>query len=132
MRATARRVGPRFLAMAAACGVIGTASIYLYGVKEGLGAFSPVFRHLPWVDMWIRWDSRWYQRIATEGYSYSPIDQSSVAFFPLYPLLIRAVSLLGIDPFIAGILITAVSGFLAVCLFQRWAAKVAPEAAGAA
>jgi hypothetical protein len=82
--------------------------------------------------MWIRWDSRWYQRIATEGYSFSPVDQSAVAFFPLYPFLIRALSLLHINPFIAGILITVVSGFVALCLFHRWAEQLAPGSEGSA
>ena len=36
---------------------------------------------------YANWDGRWYQRIATEGYTYSPNQMSSVAFSPLYPLL---------------------------------------------
>lgn len=38
---------------------------------------------------WVHWDSEWYARIAQEGYSYQPGQQSPVAFFPLYPLVIR-------------------------------------------
>jgi hypothetical protein len=40
----------------------------------------------------IRWDAGWYLTIATEGYSYDPNASSSVAFFPLFPLLIRAAN----------------------------------------
>lgn len=40
--------------------------------------------------VWQRWDACWYQRIATVGYR--PEDPS-VAFFPLYPLLMRLVSI---------------------------------------
>ena len=47
-------------------------------------------RH-PLVNMWSRWDAGWYLEIARSGYSYRPGYPSSVAFFPLYPLLIRAV-----------------------------------------
>ena len=45
----------------------------------------------PLVNMWSRWDTGWYLEIAKSGYSYRPGYPSSVAFFPLYPLLIRAV-----------------------------------------
>jgi hypothetical protein len=33
------------------------------------------------------WDGRFYERIVTDGYSYSPELPSDVAFFPLFPLL---------------------------------------------
>src|SRR5215208_6122097 len=36
-----------------------------------------------------RWDSVWYLRIADSGYGDSPVR---AAFFPLYPLLVRAVA----------------------------------------
>ena len=48
----------------------------------------------PLVNMWSRWDAGWYQSIAEQGYSYIPNRRSSTAFFPLYPMLIRAVHLL--------------------------------------
>jgi len=39
-----------------------------------------------------RWDSGWYYRIAVEGYRYdSPSYQSSVGFYPLYPVLVGAI-----------------------------------------
>ncbi|HVE74995.1 MAG TPA: mannosyltransferase family protein [Mycobacteriales bacterium] len=37
---------------------------------------------------WERWDALWLLRIASEGYRQ---DDSSAAFFPLYPLLVRAL-----------------------------------------
>jgi len=36
-------------------------------------------------DIWAKWDSVWYLQIAQHGYA---ADNSSTAFFPLYPLLI--------------------------------------------
>ena len=42
---------------------------------------------------WARWDSRWYVEIAQHGYSYHPNEQSSVAFFPLYSVLMRLLSI---------------------------------------
>lgn len=45
------------------------------------------------IDDWARWDGRWYVEIAEHGYRYDPNAQSSVAFFPLYPALMRLVTL---------------------------------------
>ena len=42
-----------------------------------------------WIDMWARWDSGFYLDIAASSYAYTPGQMSSVAFFPLYPLLMR-------------------------------------------
>jgi hypothetical protein len=43
------------------------------------------------LDMWARWDSAWYYSIAAEGYKPAALGvQSNLAFFPLYPYLIRA------------------------------------------
>ena len=44
----------------------------------------------PWVNMLSRWDAGWYVEIARDGYRYEPGMPSNAAFFPLYPLLIRA------------------------------------------
>jgi hypothetical protein len=38
------------------------------------------------------WDSGWYFDIAARGYYYSATGESSVAFFPLYPLAMRALA----------------------------------------
>ncbi|MDP8911803.1 MAG: hypothetical protein M3M94_07050, partial [Actinomycetota bacterium] len=38
---------------------------------------------------WAHWDGGWYSAIATRGYEGSD-PASSTAFFPLYPLLVRA------------------------------------------
>jgi hypothetical protein len=45
----------------------------------------------PWVNMLSRWDARWYVEIARDGYRYKPGFPSNAAFFPFYPLLIRAI-----------------------------------------
>ena len=38
-----------------------------------------------------QWDGVWYRQIAEQGYRYDPATASAVAFFPAYPLAIRAV-----------------------------------------
>lgn len=48
--------------------------------------------------MLSRWDAAWYVEIARDGYHYEPSAPSNPAFFPLYPLLIRAVHALLLLP----------------------------------
>jgi hypothetical protein len=47
-----------------------------------------------WYHRLLRWDSAWYQIIATKGYHYDgdPGSDQSVVFYPLYPMLCRLVS----------------------------------------
>lgn len=71
------------------------------------------------INMWSRWDAGWYLSIARQGYAYNPGEQSSVAFFPLYPMLMRLVAVLlgrqdGGGMLIAGILVSNVSLLIAL------------------
>ncbi|MEU7204920.1 hypothetical protein [Streptomyces sp. NPDC045470] len=47
-----------------------------------------------------RWDSRWYLGIADHGYAYAfdadGFNESNLAFFPLYPVVVKAVA--GVTP----------------------------------
>lgn len=47
--------------------------------------------HHPLINMWSRWDAGWYRGIAASGYKFKPDQPSNAAFFPVYPMLIRAV-----------------------------------------
>jgi hypothetical protein len=63
----------------------------------------------PWLNIWNHWDAWWYLSIVEKGYSYVPGETSNAAFFPLYPLTIRLVSLpLGVRNQVAW----ALAGFL--------------------
>jgi len=81
---------------------------------------------------WQRWDAYWYRAIVRDGYVYYPGDhvQSSVAFWPSYPVVVRALSWAFPSIFITGSIVTLASGAtLAVC-FRRWAERfLAPAAA---
>jgi len=45
------------------------------------------------VGAFLRWDGGWYTKIARHGYQWSgPEQASSVAFFPLYPMIAKAVA----------------------------------------
>lgn len=115
-------------AVALACWAVGTLTVLtrpqLYAFP---GVFTEDFRHLPFLDMWLRWDARWYGQIATRGYEFLRGEQSSVAFFPLYPLLMRAVGATGLPPLLGGIGLTLGCGLAAAGLFHRWARGLQPE-----
>ena len=82
-----------------------------------------------WLQGWAQSDSGWYTAIADGGYSWVPGQQSKVAFFPAYPLVMRAVSVVVGSAYVAGILVTVVSGLAVAVLFLRWAGERLPPAA---
>ena len=62
---------------------------------------------------WERFDALWFLRIADAGYR---VNDGSAAFFPGYPLVVRAVSFaLGGHPFAASLLVSNASLFGAMC-----------------
>lgn len=52
------------------------------------GGFAPCYSGVGFLGHSACWDSAWYLRIVAEGYTYTPGAASSIAFFPLLPLLI--------------------------------------------
>ena len=70
-------------------------------LSEGPGGWHAL-PNTPLLDMWARFDSGFYLNIVRDGYSYTLGEQSSVAFFPLYPLLVKAFMWLG-NPVLAGV-----------------------------
>jgi Mannosyltransferase (PIG-V) len=70
---------------------------------------------------WQQWDAVWYIRIATHGYT----TPSSTAFFPLYPMLIAALSapFHGQVAYVAGLIISNAATLFALLLLYRLAAR---------
>ena len=54
--------------------------------------FPMPFASAKLAETFAAWDSGWYFDIAQRGYYWNPSGQSSLAFFPLYPLLMRALA----------------------------------------
>lgn len=77
-------------------------------------------------DALARWDAGWYGSIARDGYFFDPTRQSPVAYFPLYPLVMRGLSFVGINRWVAGTIVSFVAAIGALLLVHRWASKVAP------
>lgn len=72
------------------------------------------------VDVWARWDSDWYLRVAEDGYSEKP--SSTPAFFPLYPALVGALGrLLAGHYVLAGVLLSLAACLAAFLLLYRLA-----------
>lgn len=76
-------------------------------------------------ELFSHWDGLWYKQIVTEGYTYAPDSnyQYPVAFFPLYPLLVRSLMFLGLRYEAAGILVNNFTFLGALFLLYQWAAE---------
>ncbi|MBR8838918.1 MAG: hypothetical protein DSM106950_34185 [Stigonema ocellatum SAG 48.90 = DSM 106950] len=68
------------------------------------------------------WDSTFYQTIVTSGYDYSTNEKelSSVAFFPLLPLLIRLFMTFGLPFEVAGTLVNNLAFLGAAIVLYTW------------
>jgi hypothetical protein len=118
-RSSSRTLALVVLAALFACAVAAGAGAWRFHHKDPQ---APVVGLDEYVVMgWVGWDASWYARIADQGYEYRPGEPSSVAFFPLYPLAIRAVEALGANVYQAGVLVSLLCGPLAVLLFLSWA-----------
>jgi hypothetical protein len=72
------------------------------------------------VDRFTYWDSLHFTRIAELGYLPPGLDCCDQAYFPGYPLLMRALSpATGGDVAVAGIVISLVAGAVAAVMLQR-------------
>jgi hypothetical protein len=71
-----------------------------------------------------RWDTGWYMGVAIEGYHWMPTRtsiQQNIAFFPVYPMLMRYVSLfLGREVMWTGVLISWACFFWALVYLHRF------------
>lgn len=87
------------------------------------------------LDALARWDGRWYVEIAEHGYSYAAGQQSDIAFFPVYPALMRIAALpLGGGPGAlveAGIVVSNLALLGALVLLVRLARLELGEGAAA-
>ena len=77
---------------------------------------SPLIHDLgSFTDIWARWDSVFFVRIAEHGY-----DKTSAAFYPLYPGLVAALGRIFFGHYVlAGIVISLAAGLGAFALLYR-------------
>lgn len=75
-----------------------------------------------WYRYLLRWDAGWYLKIAREGYAYNGADlvQQPVVFYPLYPLISKAVAtVLGVSEAAALLIVSSVSILFTALLFFK-------------
>ena len=68
---------------------------------------------------WDQWDARHYLYLATHGYGAVGDARNLIAFFPLYPALISAVSAVGLPARTSALLISNVAGVVAAILLYE-------------
>ncbi len=91
-------------------------------------AFTMPFERKKFAEIFAAWDSGWYFDIASRGYYFNADGQSSLAFFPLYPMLMRAVAwpFGGTDKaiWVAGIVVSCAAFALALLAVHRFTQHV--------
>jgi hypothetical protein len=66
------------------------------------------------------WDGQWFLRAAAHGWpshlpmAHGHVTANTTAFFPLFPLIIRGASAIGVPPLAAGLVVSALTGLTAV------------------
>lgn len=92
----------------------------LYQSEDSKPFFAGFIPKSGW-ELFSHWDGEWYTKIATLGYSYADDgEQHSVAFYPLFPLLIRGLMTLGMRSDVAGVLINSFAFLGALVLIYFW------------
>jgi hypothetical protein len=89
-------------------------------------------RHHAFTHELAQWDGLWYRELADHGYPSHVVHiQSTLGFFPLYPMLVWAVSHAFVVPIahwqilsttVAGVIVAGVGGAIATVLVERLAA----------
>jgi hypothetical protein len=84
-----------------------------------------------------RWDGAWFLRAVHDGYpshlpmSHGHVVANPIAFFPLFPLVVRAGAAVGLNAGVAALVLSGVTGFTAVWAVGLLARRLAGDSAGA-
>src|SRR3954468_10486947 len=112
---------------AAAAALFGlSARVQLFDPGAVTGPFGPGGNAL--VGPLGGWDRVWYLPVANDGYPAD--DPRRAAFFPLYPLLVRAAGVVVREPIVAGALVSVLCFGAALWLLHRLTElELGPQAA---
>lgn len=97
--------------------VLGSAICGVFSLSERApDDFSSAMYHVS-----RRWDAEWYLDIANDGYQYERLERGeSVAFFPLFPVLVKAVSYTGLSKEWSGLICSQGCLWLAFWVFALY------------
>ncbi len=108
------------------CGVVIELAARWAQNPAGVGVLHPHYGDLVGI-----WDGEWYQRIAEHGYPsrlpHGPVgavDYNAWAFFPLFPMLVRAVMVSGMPFWVAASVVNLLAGAAAALLIWQLFATV--------
>ncbi|MDQ5853503.1 MAG: glycosyltransferase family 39 protein, partial [Chloroflexota bacterium] len=113
----------------AALGLWYSSAVYRYAKQVSFDFGRAVFGHeaLVWRTLaasWMQWDSEHYQAIALDGYAFAGERYPNIAFFPLYPLLIRLfLPITGNNVAVAALLVSHLALFAALLLLYDLLAR---------
>ena len=95
---------------------------WLVGVAGSLYFIRALQDHpLAFNQLVTKWDAGWYLSIAGGGYALAPGQQSNVAFFPVYPLIVRLVHDITRLPLpTAAVVVSVICFGLALVVLHRW------------
>jgi len=94
--------------------------LFLVGVKS-----YPILwdRYEPrpnnWLQIWDQWDFGYYREIAELGYGAYGVGDGSLAFYPLFPWLMRLVACITRSYLVAGLLISGIASIIAAIALRR-------------
>ena len=72
------------------------------------------------------WDGVWYRTVAEQGYLLIPGRQSDPAFFPLFPIVLRALHGLGLSFLTSGILVANGAFLVGILVFYEVSRRLLP------
>jgi Mannosyltransferase (PIG-V) len=91
-----------------------------YGDSPPLGLTRGFLPKAGW-ELFSHWDGKWYSEIATLGYTYTDNGRwHSIAFYPLFPLLMRGLMALGMPVEISGVFINSLAFLAALVVLYFW------------
>jgi Gpi18-like mannosyltransferase len=83
--------------------------------------FAPGFIPKSSLELFSHWDAAWFKQIVLSGYDFANDgERHNIAFFPVFPLAVRAVMFLGFSFEIAGLLVNNLALLGAMILLYRW------------
>jgi Gpi18-like mannosyltransferase len=77
-----------------------------------------------------RWDSGWYEGLARHGYKLDPLPghQSNVVFYPLFPMVLKLLDMVGLDIYTGGVIFNNLALLGAALILALWVQKDRGEA----